>query len=96
MPARDPADRSLIASIAADVSWARTADRAARTEAARKALLDRFETQVPPEVTDPATRAAAAENLRRAYYKTLARKSAQSRKAKASSRNSKAARGEAA
>lgn len=83
MPAKNSSERSLIASIAADVSWARTADRVARTEAARKAFLDRFEQQVPPEVTDPATRARAAENLRRAFYKTLARKSAIARKAKA-------------
>jgi len=80
--AKDPADRSLIASIAAHISWGRTPNRAARTEAARQAALDRFEAQVPPEVVDPAARAAAAENLRRAYYKTLARKSAQARKAK--------------
>ena len=92
MPAQDPNDRSLIASIAADVSWARTADRAARTEAARKALYDRFEAQVPAEVTDPATRALAAENLRRAYYKSLARKSALSRKAKAAARKAGGAR----
>lgn len=82
MPAKDPADRSLIASIAANISWGRTTDRAARTQAARKAQLGRFEAQVPPEVVDPRTRAAAAENLRSAYYKTLARKSAQARKAK--------------
>jgi hypothetical protein len=83
VPAKDPSDRSLIASIAADVSWALTADRAARTEAARKALLDRFEQMVPDEITDPVTRAKAAENLRRAYYRKLALKSAQARRAKA-------------
>jgi hypothetical protein len=92
VPAQDPSDRSLIASIAADISWARTADRAARTEAARKALLDRFEAAVPAEVTDPATRSAAAENLRRAYYKTLARKSALARKAKVVARKAGGAR----
>lgn len=86
MAAHNPADRSLIASIASEVSWSRTPDRTARTEAARKAFADRFETQVPPEVTDPATRALAAENLRRAFYKGLALKSAQARRAKAAER----------
>lgn len=83
MPAKDPSDRSLIASIAADISWSRTANRAARTEAARRALQDRFVQLVPDEITDPADRARAAENLRRAYYKLLALRSAQSRRAKA-------------
>jgi hypothetical protein len=38
---------------------------------------------VPAEVTDPDARLAAAENLRRAHYRQLARRSAQVRKAKA-------------
>lgn len=81
-PAKLPAERSLIASIAADVSWARTVDRPARTAAARKALADRFEARVPAEIIDPVARVVAAENLRRAYYKALALKSAQARRAR--------------
>ncbi len=89
VPARNPSERSLIASIAGNQSWANTPDRAARTDKARKALVDRFEKLVNPAITDPVARAAAAENLRRAHYKRMALKSAQSRRAKA-------ARGEAA
>jgi hypothetical protein len=91
LPARNPSDRALIASIAGNQSWANTADRAARTEAPRKAFLDRFEQQVDPSITDPASRSAAAENLRRAYYKRLALKSAQARRAKKATGGGRAA-----
>ncbi|MGR7026615.1 hypothetical protein [Geodermatophilus sp. URMC 62] len=43
------ADHSLIARLAAQGSWARTADPSARTEPARRAMLDRFERQVDPD-----------------------------------------------
>ena len=82
-----PEQRTQYARLAAHTSWGQTPDRAARTAAARKALADRFEAQVPAEVTDPAARAAAAENLRKAFYLRLALKSAASRKA-ASARKS--------
>ncbi|MBB4749182.1 hypothetical protein [Actinoplanes lobatus] len=74
-----PAERTLRARIAANTSWGKTVDRTARTEAARKALHDRFETQVPAEITDPQARAVAAENLRKAHYQRMALRSAQSR-----------------
>jgi len=77
-----PAGRALRARIAANESWGRTADRSARTAPARKALVDRFEAQVPPEITDPIARARAAENLRRAFYQRLALKSAAARRGK--------------
>jgi hypothetical protein len=83
MPAHDPQDRSVIASIAADISWGNTADRSARTAPARKALEDKFLELVPAEITDPTDRAVAAENLKRAHYRQLARKSAVVRRAKA-------------
>lgn len=91
MPARNPSDRALIASIAGNQSWANTPDRTARTETARKAFLDRFEEQVDPSITDPDARRAAAENLRRAYYKRLALKSAQARRAKKAAGGGRAA-----
>lgn len=81
-PAQTPSERSLIASIAAHASWGHTVNRAARTEAARKAMEDRFERLVPAEIIDPTARLAAADNLRKAFYKSLARKSAIARKAK--------------
>lgn len=76
-------DRSQIAKIAAHESWARTEDRAARTQAARDALARRFEDEVDPDrVLSPDVRTARAESARRAYYQRLALKSAQSRRAK--------------
>ena len=72
---------SAIASIAAHESWARTADRAARTANARRKMLDNFERQVDPDgVMSPSERAKAAENARKAYFKRLALKSVQVRK----------------
>lgn len=78
-----PAERSLRGQIAVHESWARTPDRAARTEKARKAALDRFERQVDPDGTlPPAERAKRAENARKAYFSRLALKSAQARRAR--------------
>jgi hypothetical protein len=55
------ADRSLIARLAAHESWARTTDPGARTEPARRALLDRFEGEVDPDgVLPPDERARRA------------------------------------
>lgn len=74
-------ERSLIARVAAHVSWAQTKDRSARTAPARKAMLDRFERQVDPtgELT-PAERGIRAEHARQAYFSRLALKSAQARR----------------
>ncbi|MCV6965925.1 hypothetical protein BST27_17090 [Mycobacterium intermedium] len=70
--------------IAAHESWAKTSDRPARTAAARKAALDRFEREVDPNgELPPAERAKRAENARKAYFKRLALKSAQARKRRA-------------
>jgi hypothetical protein len=67
------AERRLAAQIAANESWAQTADRAARTANARRALDDKFLEQAGG---DP----RRAEHLRRAYFQRLALKSAQSRR----------------
>ena len=81
MGAISVSDRSLAGSIAAHESWARTADRSARTAPARAALMARFERDVDPNGTlAPDERARRAENARKAYFQRLALKSARSRR----------------
>ncbi len=78
---RMTADRSLIARLAAHESWARTTDPSARTEPARRALLDHFEHEVDPDgVLSPAERAGRAGHARKAYVIRLARRSARARR----------------
>jgi hypothetical protein len=80
-----PAQRSLRARIAAHASWANTSDRAARTAAARRAALDRFERQVDPDGTLPAAeRAQRGASARKAHFARLALLSAQARRARSS------------
>lgn len=67
------AERTLAASIAAEISWANTHDRSARTAPARRGLDQRF---LDEAGGDP----QRAEHLRRAHFKRLALKSAQSRR----------------
>jgi hypothetical protein len=77
------ADRSLIARLAAHESWARTTDPSARTEPARRALLDRFEREVDPDgVLPPDERTRRAAHARKAYFTRLALRSAQARRRK--------------
>lgn len=79
-----PAEKSLRSQIAAHTSWANTEDRSARTEPARRALLDKFEREVDPDGTlPPAERAKRAEHARKAYFARLALKSAQARRRRA-------------
>jgi hypothetical protein len=82
--------RSLLSSAGAHKSWGQTPNRAARTLPGRTRADARFEQMVPPEVTDPAARALAAESLRRAFYKELAAKSAQVRRDRAAARSTDA------
>lgn len=83
MSAKNPAERVLIARIAAHHSWAHTEDRAVRTAPARAAMMGRFEKQVDPEgALPPAERAQRAEHARSAYFLDLARKSAAARRKK--------------
>lgn len=73
--------RSLQCRSAAHVSWSRTADPAQRTAAARQSFLDRFEREVDPEGELPADeRIRRAAHARRAYFATLAAKSASVRR----------------
>lgn len=85
MASSHPSDRIQIASLAAHLKWAGTRDRAAATAAARQAFNDRFLTQAREKFGDlpDAELARAADHLRSAYYRDLALKSAQTRRAKA-------------
>lgn len=75
-----PVQRSMRARVAAHVSWSRTTDRAARTEPARRAALDRFERQVDPEgILDDETRQKRALAAKRAYFQQLAYRSSRTR-----------------
>lgn len=81
MPGSTPAERRLMGSAASHKSWAHTPDRQARTAPARRAFLERFERQVDPDGNlPPAERAKRAENARKAYFQTLALKSARARR----------------
>lgn len=62
---------------AAHSSWAKTEDRTTRTEKARETFLQRFENQVDPTgKLPPNERRRRAANARKAYFLTLAAKSA--------------------
>jgi hypothetical protein len=63
--------------IAAEISWARTHDRPARTRPAPEAFLRRFEKEVDPDGTlPPEERRQRAEHAKRAYMLQLAKRSA--------------------
>lgn len=67
--------------IAAEISWARTRDRAARTRPGRETFLKRFEKDVDPDGTlPPEERRQRAEHAKRAYMLQLAKRSAAARK----------------
>lgn len=68
MPAADPADRSIVARIAAAERWGRTADRSQATARARSGLRAKFENQADPDGTlSPIERARRADSLMRAH-----------------------------
>lgn len=79
----DDSLKSLRGQIMAHESWARTADRAARTAPARLALRARFEKLVDPDGVYPNdVREKMAESARKAHYRKMALKSAQVRAAR--------------
>jgi hypothetical protein len=80
--ARKPTSPQAVAGrIGAHESWARTEDRPARTAAARRAFLARFEREVDPDGTlSPAERERRAESARKAYFARLAMASAKARR----------------
>jgi hypothetical protein len=74
-------DRALIARIAAAERWARTPDRVAATEPARRGLRARFEREADPEgVLDVAERNRRADALFTAHMLRPARASATARR----------------
>lgn len=82
-----PSERVLRSRLASHSSWARTTDRSARTAPARRAALERFERQVDPEGKLPDDlRIQMAESARKAYFTSLALKSAKARRAKGGDR----------
>ncbi|UAK58599.1 hypothetical protein K8P01_22590 [Mycolicibacterium smegmatis] len=77
----------MAAKIAANMSWANTEDRTARTHAARMAMMAKFEKEVDPEGRlSPAERARRAESAKKAYYQRLALKSLKARRNRAKGR----------
>jgi hypothetical protein len=67
--------------IAAHISWAKTADRRARTQPGRDKFLERFEREVDPDgALPPAERRQRAEHAKKAYMLRLAKRSASSRR----------------
>lgn len=66
------AKKNINARIAAEISWARTQDRSARTRPAREAFLRRFEDEVDPDrKLPPDERARRASHALRAYMLRL-------------------------
>ena len=78
--ARQCRDRAVIARIASAERWARTVDRSAATEPARRGLRARFEREADPDGTlNPAERARRVDALLTAHMLRLARASAKAR-----------------
>ncbi len=74
-------DRAVIARIAAVERWARTPDRTAATEPARRGLRARFEREADPDGTlNAAERARRADALMTAHMLRLAHASAKARR----------------
>jgi hypothetical protein len=64
--------KNINARIAAEISWARTTDRSARTRPARQAFLRRFEREVDPDgKLPPDERRRRAEHALRAHMLRL-------------------------
>lgn len=83
-----PEERKARAVLGAHTSWANTADPSARTAAARKAALERFEKEAReahPEAS-PERIAQIAEHLKKAFYARMQLASAQKRAARTRSK----------
>ena len=64
--------KNINARIAAEISWARTSDRSARTRPAREAFLKRFDREVDPDgKLPPEERRRRAEHALRAHMLRL-------------------------
>lgn len=73
MPPIPETEKKLAARVAAETSWANTANRAARTAPARAALFQKFLDEADGDET-------RAQHLWRAHFARLALKSAQTRR----------------
>lgn len=88
----DPTERTLRARLGAHKSWANTPDPASRTAKARAAANARFEKEVDPDgVLPPGERARRAEHARKAWFTSLALKSATARRKKGQQSNERPA-----
>lgn len=85
----DTSERSMQMRLASHISWAKTEDRSARTEAARKASHHtRFITkarEMHPGASEVVIE-RTAESLRKAHYQQMALRSAQARRAKSAAK----------
>jgi hypothetical protein len=73
--------KNINARIAAEVSWARTEDRSARTRPAREAFLKRFEREVDPDgKLPPDERARRANHALRAHMLRLRKRANMTKK----------------
>jgi hypothetical protein len=82
-----PSERTQRARLAANIGWAFTQDRSARTEPARRAAFARFEKLVDPDRVLPvAERAKRAESLRKAHLQRMALRSAKARRTRGQAR----------
>lgn len=73
--------KNINARIAAEISWARTSDRSARTRPAREAFLKRFDREVDPDgKLPPEERRRRAEHALRAHMLRLRKRSGAPRK----------------
>jgi hypothetical protein len=73
--------KNINARIAAEISWARTSDRSARTRPAREAFLKRFDREVDPDgKLPPEERRRRAEHVLRAHMLRLRKRALASRR----------------
>ncbi|MFC9089023.1 hypothetical protein [Nocardiopsis dassonvillei] len=80
----DPTRRRQIASMAANVSWSRTAVRAERLAPANRAREQKWERLVDPDgAMKPADRVRAAESARKAHYQRISALGVEARRRKA-------------
>ena len=81
MPSRDPSERFMAASVAANTRWANEPDRTAATSRGRAAFDRRFDDEVDPDrKLTPDERARRVQSARKAYFMGLALKSARARR----------------
>jgi hypothetical protein len=82
--AKDPQDRALIARLAANERWGRTADRTAATAPARQGLRAKFAREIDPDGTlDPAELERRVSQLHRAHMQRLSLLAKNARRARA-------------